>query len=142
MYAVIKHDQYGMAKLVGHFTNRDEVDLSQGFMVRMTDSIEELEKGLETINRIRLEKLRELSKKAQKTVSFIPNYELENHLLDVSRISEEGYRLIKEFKDFPNDLNLGKLMAIHNKEEWSEYVFCCGSQMETMKHLVKDINVI
>lgn len=59
--------------------------------------------------------------------------------IDPKKISTEGIELIREFLNTGSDLAMGKLMTIHNQEQWSEAQFCCGSQKETLARLINDL---
>ncbi|NOT37501.1 MAG: hypothetical protein HOP11_08995 [Saprospiraceae bacterium] len=60
--------------------------------------------------------------------------------IDVTKLSDESKELIKDFLIDPQGTKLGILMALHNKENWTDFSFCCGTQKEQFINLLKNIN--
>ncbi len=137
MFVTLKYNEYGIATITGSFESKGQVSLVLGETVSQTSNFEQFKIGIEERNKDRKAYLMGIGKK--QIVSQNTGV-VETPLIDKSKISEQGFRTIKEFLQDPSDYNLGKVMEAHNDESWSTHVFCCSNQKQQMINLFKTID--
>lgn len=139
MFVTLKYNEYGIATITGSFETKGEINLVPGETVSQTSNFESFRIGIENRNKDRKNFLMGLGKK--QIVSQSSGI-VETPLINKENISDQGLELIKEFLKDPSDANLGRVMAAHNKENWSTHAFCCSNQKQQMINLLKSINGI
>jgi len=136
MFVTLKYNEYGIATITGSFEAKGEINLVPGETVSQTSNFESFRIGIENRNKDRKAYLLGIGKK--QIVSQSSGI-VETPLINKENISDEGHQTIKEFLEDPNDANLGRVMAAHNKENWSTHVFCCSNQKQQMINLLKNV---
>lgn len=141
IYVVLKYDQYGRSRIVRSTEIKSEIGkLDSDEVVNTGADLEQIIAEVKQRNEFRKNQL--LGKMNE--ANIIPSYQapvtFPSSVINPDKVSDKGFKLIKQFQENPTDLNLGALMAIHNEEKWSEHIFCCGSQKQQMENLLKTMN--
>lgn len=131
MYILIRQDESRIKSIVGIYYNKTDVPLLKRWeFIVITNDIEKLKNEITAYNGFVLNKL-QVTK---------PNQNERPEINIKDRISEKGFEAIRNFNNDSSDRNLGILMTIHNQEEWTDTVFCCGNQRNQMINVLKMIN--
>jgi len=142
MYVILRYDQYGRATITRSVETKAEIGtLEANEVVNTTYDLEAFKIEIQNRNTFRKNQILGIVNE----INVVPNYTAEisisSNVINPAKISPDGMAAIKAFQENPSDLNLGKVMDFHNKEKWSDHVFCCGSQKQQLENLLKTMDV-
>lgn len=136
IYAAIQHDSYRRIKLIRHSIDKNELKpLKHGETVMTYNSIEEARLKIDSTNEMIKNQLMGIMKSIPEAKRHEERIQLPDGF-DKSKVSEKSKDLIMEFLKNPTDRLTGMVMTAHNKEEWTNLSFCCGSQKQTLINLL------
>ncbi|MEP7197265.1 MAG: hypothetical protein ABI851_12155 [Saprospiraceae bacterium] len=141
MWIVAQKDNIGRYYFQSSHERKSEIfNLKANEDVFTANSVEFFNNEIEGYNQNIVKRLLAMPldhKSKQHTVKKEPNAIQINE----ANISEEGLALAKEYLNDKAEHLLGRLIVVHNKEEWSTYIFCCGSQKPTMDLLLEELKL-
>lgn len=136
IYAAIQHDSYRRIKLIRHSIDKNELKpLKHGETVMTYNSIEEARLKIDSTNEMIKNQLMGIMKSIPEAKRHEERVQLQDGF-DKSKVSEKSKDLIMEFLKNPTDRLTGMVMTAHNKEEWTNLSFCCGSQKQTLINIL------
>ena len=61
--------------------------------------------------------------------------------INLKNIKPEHYEIIKQYKENPSDALMGNLIALHNKESWTDELICCGESKYKINKFINELQL-
>lgn len=136
MFVKLLRDQHGIISIIEVIENKKNINLKHGDVVKRIDDLEKYKAELEKQNFERKRYLLALSKNALE--KRIQNVKFN---INIKNIKPEHYELINQYKENPNDALMGNLISLHNKNNWTDDLICCGESKYKINKFINELQL-